>query len=105
MKFYFIFNQTNPFSDMHILHLVVFTAKPAAIFSIYFCAINNKFLDDYFIDLLFICIIKPKINAEAPSSLAPKSPRNLCFKAPSTCTQALFSCRNPPKQQRPRKFI
>jgi len=50
MKFYFIFSQTNPFSDMHILLLAVFTAKPAAIFSIYFCAINNKFLDDYFID-------------------------------------------------------
>jgi len=36
MKFYFIFSQTNPFPDMHILLLAVFTAKPAAIFSIYF---------------------------------------------------------------------
>ena len=42
---------------MHILLLAVFTAKPAAIFSIYFCAINNKFLDDYFIGLLYpLCI-------------------------------------------------
>jgi hypothetical protein len=32
MKFYFIANQTNLFSDMHILHLAIFAAKPAAVF-------------------------------------------------------------------------